>query len=646
MNEPQDAKETSVQDFLKTFRIALNFISLYSKDHKSFVSALNDLYAKVGAFLSSSPQVNIIFSPESISVDGITYANKELYRDLARKFHFRKVKSLQISQGVTLRELSLVLETIVLPLKDILKRGGMQQILIKGEAANIVVEELDYSLLLGNTGEDSPDVWAYMLHETMQAQEPSRIKEFAENFESAVGKFSVKDMAADKNLLDNIGKFLSYLNTSDKEAFGRCAQALLRMILKDKNVSAEGDLGPLSDFVNKLSIEDISNIVVDEASRNEEFNNGNLSLFLKALDPARHHDFHSALANTIVSRQKGSHMSPKAAQKLKDLFTVSSSPLVSGIYQRVMDSLSAITVSENRFAFDQDHFMLNYRYILLFVLGIEQDQERLAQVAAKICAEWDSIVKDQRADYFQHLSAAISLHKDRFGAVSSLAELGALYRKFVEGYIWQDSVPVWLEPHINALTQTSLDAGKYIRKIFDSGRVNRYILQLYMRFFPQEIGLFCDSLAQVSADIEFIGEVVDELRFVPDPRTGEILEKIYGFSNDIIKAEVLRTMQGWEELNESFLLPIITDENYFLRKEAFAVLIQNSRTRIKAIDLLFGVDDIWGRKNSIILENIGIAQELHAREAAGHLERLAKRPFFWNAAVRRRANMALEVLHD
>jgi hypothetical protein len=397
MNEPQDAREIAIQDFLKAFRIALNFIGLYSKDHKSFVSALNDLYVKVSALLSSSPQVNIIFGPESLSVDGITYENKQLYRDLARMFHFRKVKSLLISPGVTLQELSLVLETIVLPLKDILRRGGMQQILIKGEAANIAVEELDYSFLLGNTGEDSPDVWAYMLHETMQAQEPSRIKEFADNFEAAVGKFSVKDLTADKNLTENIEKFLAYLNASDKEAFSRCAQSLLRMILKDKNVSAEGDLGALSDIVNKLSIDEISNIVVDEASRNGEFNNGNLSLFLKALDPARHHDFHSTLANTIVSRQKGSHMSPKAAQKLKDLFTVSASPLVSGIYQQVMDSLSAITVSENRFTFDQDHFMLNYRYILLFVLGVEQDQERLAQVAAKICAEWESIAKDQRA---------------------------------------------------------------------------------------------------------------------------------------------------------------------------------------------------------------------------------------------------------
>jgi hypothetical protein len=339
-------------------------------------------------------------------------------------------------------------------------------------------------------------------------------------------------------------------------------------------------------------------------------------------------------------------MSPRAAQKLKDLFTVSATPLVSGIYQRVMDTLSIVTVSENRFAFDRDHFMLNYRYILIFILGVEQDQEHLSQVAAKICSEWESIVKDQRADYFQLLSAALSSNKEQFSAVSSLAELDTLYRKFVEGYIWQDSVPVWLEPHIHALTQSTLDAGKYIRKIFDAGKVNRYILQLYMRFFPEEIGLFCDSLAQAGSDTEFIGEAVDEFKFVSDPRTGAILEKIYGFSNDIIKAEVLRVMQGWEDLNESFLLPIITGGNYFLRKEAFAVLMSNSQTRIKAIDLLFSVNDIWGRKNPIILENISIVQELNAREARSYLESLAKRPFFWNSQVRRQAQIALEVLHD
>ena len=59
---------------------------------------------------------------------------------------------------------------------------------------------------------------------------------------------------------------------------------------------------------------------------------------------------------------------------------------------------------------------------------------------------------------------------------------------------------------------------------------------------------------------------------------------------------------------------------------------------------MFSVDDMWGRKNGVIMENINIAQELNAREAITYLEGLAKRPFFWNAPVRRRAQMALEVL--
>jgi hypothetical protein len=646
MNEPQDARETAIQDFLKTFRIALNFISLYSKDHKSFISSVNDLHVKTTALLSDSPKLNIIFSPDSLSIDGKSYENMQLYKDLSRQFHFRKVKSLQLSAGLTVQELSLLLETIVLPLKEILGRGGIQKILAKGQAANISVEELDYSLLLGDIGEQSADVWAYILHETIKGQEPAKIKEFADNFDATIGKFSIKDLAADKNLIESIGRFLSYLSTSDKETFDRCTRSLFRMLLKDRNTAAESDLEALSEFVNKLSLDEISNIVVDEASRNDEFNNGNLSLFLKALDPVRHSDFHSALANTIINKQKASHMSPRAAQKLKDLFTVSSSPLVSGIYQKVMDALSMVTVQDNRFVFDQDHFMLNYRNILIFFLNVENDEQRLGDISSKICAEWESIIKDQRAEYFQRLRDALSLRKERIGAVASLAELDSLYRGFVEGQIWLDEVPAWLEPHIDSLSRTTMDARKYIRKMFDSGRVNRHILRLYLRFFPDDIGLLCDSLEHAGADTEFIGDVVDELKFVPGPQIGEILKKIYGFSNDIVKIEVLRAMQDRRDINDGFLMPVIKSDNYFLRKEAFAALASDDRTRAKAIDLLFGVDDIWGRKNPLIIENINIVQELNTAGSINHLKRLAKKPFFWNAAVRRRARLALEVLND
>ncbi|MFA5100896.1 MAG: hypothetical protein WC547_08450, partial [Candidatus Omnitrophota bacterium] len=184
----------------------------------------------------------------------------------------------------------------------------------------------------------------------------------------------------------------------------------------------------------------------------------------------------------------------------------------------------------------------------------------------------------------------------------------------------------------------------YLERMFAGTLMPGRSLSLFLRLFPEHVDKLCGHLAQYAGDIEFIGTVVEELKQVHSPQANFALENIYGFSNDLIKIEVLRAMIGLPELDEGFLLPIVSQENILLRKEAMAVLACSDEARDKAVDILLRDDDVWGRKNAFVEENIGILEELKIPDAIPYLERIARKPFFWNSALRRRAQKALEAL--
>jgi len=81
-------------------------------------------------------------------------------------FLFCKIKSIEMLPGLTLDELIKFVSSVSLPIKEILRRGGIQNILKEGASHHIVIEELDYSEFLGNEGEESKDIWVYLFKES------------------------------------------------------------------------------------------------------------------------------------------------------------------------------------------------------------------------------------------------------------------------------------------------------------------------------------------------------------------------------------------------------------------------------------------------------------------------------------------------
>ena len=210
-------KEEVLKEFFKSFKVSLKNASLYSNKHPLFLKSLGEVKEKVDILLGFSSPLRINFTPHSLLIDGEFFEGDKVSEELAEIFHSRKVKSLEIKKGVAIEELVAFLTSAQLPPRDILRKGGLNQSLDKDNLPHLSVEELDYSPLLKDEGEQVDDVWVHLFQEAIEAEDYQRINEFVENFENIIGKFDLKDLLEDKEFQESIAKFLTRLQDKDKE---------------------------------------------------------------------------------------------------------------------------------------------------------------------------------------------------------------------------------------------------------------------------------------------------------------------------------------------------------------------------------------------------------------------------------------------
>jgi len=502
-----------------------------------------ELKSRLDAVLAFSSPMTIMFSANALSIDGIIFEKKQLYLDLAKQFHFRKIKSLQLSKGISTDELTVLLSLASLPVKVLLEKGGMQRLLLEEHVVNVRVEELDYSLLLDREdGFELEDVGAYLLNQNIQNQETAKLKEFALHFDSVIANLSLKKLVEDSQLKENLYNFLAYLQSNDWPAFERCARSLFRVVLKDKVSATKEQMASFLDFIKNLSREAISETIVEEIYRNDDFNEGNLSIFLQAMGSSEGKIVQSSLAKDLTESHSVKPISAKAAQKLKNLFSLPEFESSLGIYRRTIETLSSSIPSETHFNLDRQSAQRNYRSILLFIFGFEQDTNRLDIIAQNICLEWQNFMRDPVPEHFKAIDAALSSHRDKIGHLHSLAELEMNFHRYLEDSAFENNIPAWLDALIGNLRENTRDEHWYLEKIFSSDNVGKRGILLFLRFFPDHVEELCRWIRQYTDDMDMLGSIIDALKESALPAASDILKDIYGFSNDLIKIEVLKAM--------------------------------------------------------------------------------------------------------
>jgi hypothetical protein len=281
------------------------------------------------------------------------------------------------------------------------------------------------------------------------------------------------------------------------------------------------------------------------------------------------------------------------------------------------------------------------------LLAGEKNKEGLDLLSGCLLKECDKIIQEKDFGYLKFLWEILNKKIREDASVSSVfEELLKRISNFIENTVFQEEDLKGIEYFVDTLNKSSFDFNFYLDKIFNEGKVNRYILKLMLKFFPEDLPYFYESLEKRHSDIELLGKVVESLAGVDLPLAREILKKIFYFSNVIIKIEVLKSMSASSMPDIEFFLSILEKGEKGLKKEALGILVRNDETKKEALERLFAIPSPFGRENKLIIENMTIVEELDLEAAQGYLISFGRRRFFWNRNVRKKAQEVLKNWHD
>ena len=635
-------KEVALNDFLKGLRIALSNASAYSKDHPYFIKSIENFRHTVDTLFTFLSPIKINIAPDSLFLDGKQWQKQTLYIELANLFHLRKIKSIEFRDGLTTEELIDFLSSVALPVREILKAGGFARILRGKDNPHLSIEELDYSELLRQEGEETKDVWAYLFKEAVEKRDFRKINEYADNFEKIMKKFKVKDFSENENLREDLYNFLSYLKVTQKEKFCRCARETFNSLLKHKEALSDERLDKLKSLFKDLNKDEFACMFWDGVMQDESFDILNLNLFSQLTAGERQNEIASSLLERAPSRES-LRSNPSATKRIQNILSSSGGELVSEVYRNILTSLFKDISLEKGMSFDRDLLYTSYRYALLNLLSQEKNKKRLNMILEKLSGEWKVIEREKDPKFIKYLSQTLRQRiKEEPNLASLFDELQRRISGFLESVIWEKETDADLIELADNLEKSSQNADFYISRIFAEGKVNAIGIKLFFRFFPESLASFNKNLEKKKTDMEFLSKIVGALKEIDSALSIEILKNIYFFASEVIKIEVLEAMQQLSSFDRQFIFSILERGDLTLKKEALALLSRDARLRREAIDMLLTIESPWGLKNKILLENMTLVEELGLREAGGYLDSLSRRKFFWNRNIRKKARQILE----
>lgn len=639
-------KEEALVDFLKGLRIVLNNASAYSKDHPYFKKSVETFKDKVNTLFHFLSPITITVNPDSLFIDGKNWQKTEQYIELAQLFHRRKVKGIELKVGITTEELLDFLSRVSLPIKEFLRQGGFKNILDNVRLKHLSIEELDYSRLLLDAGEESKDIWIYLLKEAIGQEDLGRIKEFADNFDKIVTKFKAKDLCQDEEFGASIGNFLNYLKTQEKSNFYHCTKTLLRLALSDKKVSDESQPAQINKFFTDLNKEDITETLLETISKDDSYNYLNFQVFQKLFEK----DTHRELASILEKRLKNPEFlktNPKIIKKIKELFSAPEEAAIPSFYRNAFSWLTKDEFLGATLSFDRRLLQVNYCFLLINLLMQEENPETSNLILKHLLKECDKLIEEVDLALLKFIWEALDKKTKEDASlvspVSLLEELEERITGFIEELTFKEEVSEGSAYFTDKLRKSARGLDFYLDNIFVQGRVNPEALKLLFKFFPLDLNYVYENLEKKHSEIDLVAKIIKSLEKIDSLVSLGMLKKIFSFSNNIIKAEVLRAMQGLSLFDEQFLMPLLKNEETFLQKEAMAILSRNEISRRQAIEEFLSLPSPWGRKNKVLIERLRIIQDMGLREAEGFVEAFSKRRSFWNSNLRK---MALEVLKD
>jgi hypothetical protein len=637
-------KETAYLEFFKGLKIAFNNAAAYFQEHPYYIKSVEALKSKIEELLNYANPIRVNFSDTSLFVEGLIVTYPALANELALVFHTRKIQCLEITPGITREELLVFLSKMAMSARDIIRSGGLQNILDQEKILHVIVEELDFSVLLRSEGEECKDIWIYLFRDAMNKRDPQKIETAANNFERVVGKFKVKDLFEDTTLNKNVKEFFAYIKENDKEEkkFSGCAKGLLKLILNDKEVTKKHSPEEIKALFKDLSESNLADALWDQMTLNQSFDSLSFQLFSQLVN----NNQHSEVAAVLEQKAKNADSlkgNVRLRNKIKALFSTEENQYIPEVYRHALSVVLENTMRDKEVRLEQKTLDMHYRVILLNLLAGEIDVKRLQLVLEKLANEFELAV---RANEWEYISSVMEVLAEKEKVNPSwVSEFEMLHKRIthsVENTVFQENVPADFEYLIPFLRESSMNSPFYLDKIFKEGVINPYVLRFFLKFFPDQLPRFYEELDARAADLEIIGRIIEALVFSQSPLTQDILKHVFSKANTLMKVEVLQALGRLSAFDKDYFFSILEEPEMVLKKEALQILMQDPATTKKVLDKLCIFPNPWGKKNKVILEHIFLIEQLDIREAKDYLISLGRRWFLGSASIQKKARELLK----
>jgi len=635
-------KNRIYDDFLKSFRIALTNTSVYFKEHPLFVKSVDSLRKNINVLMLSVSPFRIGITPDSLVFGKEHLKGARMYEEMATFFHHRRVKAVIFSQGVNNQELISFLINANLSPKDILLKGGLSNILKEVNLRYILAEDLDYSQLLKDEGEDYSDIWLFLLRKSLKQGDSERVNVLANDFEKVLKKLRIGDLAENKEIRGSIRELFDYLKGKDADKLSRCSKELTKLVIKDGGQLDQTQTEKIKELFKNMDAKDISNALLEQLKDGKKDDSLSLNLFSKFINRDNQEGVAVFLTEKLESEEQLKN-DPKVIAGIKELVTSPDFLIYeSKVYHdNLAEILENITLKEG-LHFNRDQVAENYRLIMLDLFVLELSSKRLGLVLAAILGELDKALGINDLKYVESFKKALDKKKEDPNSKSIFAEINKEISVFVEKAIFNEDYAFDLGFLIDVVVSSGTEVNFYLDKIFKEGKVNPYILKLFFKLFPDQLSSFCAGLDKKVSDLRFIEELMKSLVMIKPALSLEVLKHIFSSANNFVKLKVLEKIEELHIEDEGFLFSVIDKGEFLQRRGALSLLIKNPSSCSKIAQILLAIPNPFGLKSKIIKENLKLVSEVPFPEAKAYLVTLGKYRFFWNRKIRIKAKEILK----
>jgi hypothetical protein len=637
-------KEETLKDFLNTLKISFKNASIYGADHPAFSSSIVRLKQRIDMLFKFFIPITVGFTSHSVYMDGRFWEKGQLFLELAKIFHYRKLKSIEIQEGITADELVYFITRLSISPRDVIKSGGPNKILTEEELQHLTFEELDYSELLKGEGEEIKEIWLVILQEALETKDDQKMLELADSFEKVIKAYELEEISESDDVIEAMSDFFSYLEDLDPERFKECAKEFVRTIMRHKKILSDSEAKKLKKVTQNFKDKDLASTIWEEILTDENFDSLNFNIFSTLIQQDKQDGVSHYIAN-IFRKSEPLRSNPKITHKMEDLLADTSSPMISEIYRNTLATLLREITFKEELSFREDVLSMNYRFMLLNLIAREKSPDETMTLLNMIFEELENIAEQKDYECLKALYDILKTRKEELSGDSNYAKMNNKIVNFIERTILEAELSFYFDFFIDATAKSTLDVNVYLDKIFTEGKITPYTLKAFFKFFKEYLFYFNLNLDSYSSDSKITDKLINNLGMIDSTISHVTLKNIFQSGERGTKIKVLQAMQNLSSYENKFLIPILRSKDFQLKSEAFVILMGDEKLRDEILQKLFSIQSPFGIKNKRLLENLTIVEEKEMDAAKPYLINLSEKKSFWNKKLRERAKTILEKWH-